>query len=105
MPSLPWKVILDSIELVHLHALIYEIRRDMEERGASRDNAFDLYDAQPIRPVHINRQKEDHKRAVDELLGAILDELHNPETEYQYDPERQWVWCMPNITFGKLEDL
>jgi hypothetical protein len=58
-------------ELIHLHALLLEIREFLEQEGNVPYGAFDPYDAQPVRPSYIHRQKEAHKNAIDLLLGGL----------------------------------
>lgn len=65
-------------ELLNLHALLREIRKDMEQRGDISPDAFAAYDYQHTRPMHLHRTKKDHKRAVRLLLWGIIRSL---ETE------------------------
>ena len=58
-------------ELIHLHALLLEIRTYLERGGNVPYGAFNSYDAQPTRPSHIHRQKDAHKHAIDLLLGGF----------------------------------
>ena len=58
-------------ELIHLHALLLEIREYLEREGNVPYDAFDPYDAQPIRPSHIHRQKDAHMNAIDLLLDGL----------------------------------
>lgn len=58
-------------ELVTLHALLQEIRRDMEQHGDIASEEFAAYDYQHARPMHLHRQKKDHRRAVRLLLWRI----------------------------------
>ncbi|SEQ53246.1 UPF0058 family protein [Natrinema salaciae] len=62
-------------ELVHLHALLFELRLYLEREDIAPPDAFDDYDAQPVRPPHIHRPKEAHKRAMDLLLVEIRDRV------------------------------
>jgi len=58
-------------ELIHLHSLLFEIREHLEQEVNVPYGAFDSYDAQPVRPSHIHRQKTAHKNAIDLLLGGL----------------------------------
>lgn len=55
-------------ELIHLHALLFEARRSLEQAGDAPAGAFASYDAQPIRPSHIHRDKAAHQEAITLLL-------------------------------------
>lgn len=59
-------------ELRNLHALLLEIRHDMEHSGDANQDAFAAYDYQQTRPMHLHRSKQDHKRAVRLLLWGIV---------------------------------
>ncbi|WP_226479702.1 UPF0058 family protein [Natrinema amylolyticum] len=59
-------------EWMNLHALLREIRTDMEHRGDASPDAFAAYDYQHARPMHLHRQKTEHKRATRLLLWGIV---------------------------------
>lgn len=59
-------------EWVNLHALLREVRAEMEQRGDAAPDAFAAYDSQPARPMHLHRRKEAHKRATRLLLWGIV---------------------------------
>ena len=59
-------------ELLNLHALLREIRADMERHGDIASDAFAAYDHLPTRPMHLHRRKREHKRAVRLLLWGIV---------------------------------
>ena len=70
-----------SLEYVQIHALLREIREAVEDEHHSVD-AFELYDSQPVRPVHVHRSKRDHRRAIFLLLEGIdetIDSRDSPE--------------------------
>lgn len=73
-------------ELMNLHALLREIRRDMERQGDTSADAFAAYDYQHTRPMHLHRQKRDHKRAVRLLLWGIVRSI---EAESDYPVARR----------------
>ena len=58
-------------ELIHLHALLLETRGYLEREDNVPYGAFDPYEAQPIRPSHIHRQKDAHMNAIDLLLDGL----------------------------------
>lgn len=60
-----------SQELIHFHALLLEVREDLERSGEVPPGAFAAYDAQPVRPAHVHRRKEAHKEGIDLLLRGI----------------------------------
>lgn len=59
-------------EWMNLHALLREIRAYMEHRGDTSPDAFAAYDYQQTRPMHLHRQKREHKRATRLLLWGIV---------------------------------
>ncbi|PCR88940.1 UPF0058 family protein [Natrinema ejinorense] len=67
-------------ELLNLHALLREIRKDMEQRGDTSPDAFAAYDYQHTRPMHLHRTKRDHKRAVRLLFWGIIQSIE-PEND------------------------
>ncbi|WP_339104201.1 UPF0058 family protein [Haloterrigena salinisoli] len=64
---------MDQQELIHLHALLVEIRRDLDREETLRAGAFDAYDSQPVRPTHLHRRKEAHKQAMNLLRSDLID--------------------------------
>lgn len=58
-------------ELIHIHALLLEVREYLDREGIVSARAFDAYDGQPVRPSHIHRQKDAHERAIDLLLAGL----------------------------------
>lgn len=59
-------------EWMTLHALLREIRTDMEHRGDASSDAFAAYEYQDARPMHGHRRKREHKRATRLLLWGIV---------------------------------
>lgn len=57
-------------EYVQLHALLREIRDHVAETHHVED-AFEPYDSQPVRPVHVHLSKTHHHRAIVLLLEGI----------------------------------
>lgn len=68
-------------EWMNLHALLREIRTYMEHRGDASPDAFAAYDYQDTRPMHLHRQKTEHKRAARLLLWGIVQSI---ETESNF---------------------
>ncbi|WP_226004976.1 UPF0058 family protein [Natrinema salinisoli] len=60
-----------SQELIHFHALLLEVRAELEDGGDVPPDAFAAYDAQPVRPSHVHRRKEAHEKGIDLLLQGI----------------------------------
>jgi len=58
-------------ELIHLHALLFEVREYLEQEGTVPPGAFDAYETQPVRPPHIHRRKEAHETAISLLLNGL----------------------------------
>ena len=65
-------------ELIHIHALLLEARAFLEQEGTAPADAFDAYDAQPVRPTHIHRAKETHMRAINLLLDGLRRSVQTP---------------------------
>ncbi|MFB6079896.1 MAG: UPF0058 family protein [Haloferacaceae archaeon] len=59
-------------ELVHLHALLAEVRAAYEDR-TGRPLEPDEYDRLGVRPTSIHRSKDDHEAAVVLLASALAD--------------------------------
>lgn len=60
-----------SQELMHLHALLFQVRIYLEREGTVSPDDFERYDDQPVRPSHIHRGKRAHERAIGLLLADI----------------------------------
>lgn len=58
-------------ELVHLHGLLFEVRRYLEREDQVPPTAFVRYDANGVLPTHIHRGKEAHQRAIVLLLEGF----------------------------------
>lgn len=55
-------------ELIHIHALLYEVGEYIEQDDESPINPFVRYEAQPTRPHHVHRGKDAHQTAIKHLL-------------------------------------
>jgi hypothetical protein len=73
-------------ELVHVHALLWEVRGYLETTELVSTDAFRNYDAQSVRPPHIHRQKTDHQRAISLLFDGF--ETPRPPTELEATAKR-----------------
>ncbi|WP_255171530.1 UPF0058 family protein [Natrononativus amylolyticus] len=62
---------MDSQELIHLHALLHEVREQLEADHEIPADTFEPYEKQPVRPLHVHRRKDAHQRAVFHLLEGI----------------------------------
>lgn len=60
-----------SQELIQIHALLVEVRANLEQEGTVPAGAFSAYDAQPTGPVHIHQSKENHKYAISLLTEGV----------------------------------
>jgi len=60
-----------SQELTHLHALLYEVRVELEEREEVPAGAFAEYDSRNIYPDYIHRPKEAHIDGINLLIQGI----------------------------------
>ena len=58
-------------ELVHVHALLAQVRCEFEAREEIRGDVFSAYEAYGVAPVAINQQKEHHQRAIALLLDGF----------------------------------
>ncbi|MFA9415028.1 UPF0058 family protein [Natrinema sp. HArc-T2] len=62
---------MNAQELVHVHALLFELRIHFERDGDVPADAFDAYETQPVRPTHIHRPKHEHEHAIDLLRDGL----------------------------------
>ncbi len=58
-------------ELVHLHLLLFQVKKTLEWFGVDNEY-FAAYDSLGISPVHIFRQKDEHKQAIINLCLGIM---------------------------------
>lgn len=59
-------------ELVHLHALLFEVREYLMREGTASADPLDRYEAQPTRPYHVHQGKDAHRTAVTRLLRGCI---------------------------------
>ena len=59
-------------ELMHLHALLLEVRVYLDREDDS-SGAFSGYDSQPVRPTHAHRRKAAQSKAIELLLDELED--------------------------------
>lgn len=64
-----------KIEVVALHSLFRELRRDAEAREVVEPEAFAEYDELGVSPMQIHRRKGTHERAMLALSRALADEF------------------------------
>lgn len=66
-------------ELLHLHGLLAELRRHLEEEDLVPDHAFEQYDDRAVSPLGVQERKEKHRIAVlllrDGLAETVEEEL------------------------------
>lgn len=58
-------------ELIYLHSLLVEVRRDLEARGDLPAEAFDDYEALGVGATSVHRTKGEHREAVVCLLEGL----------------------------------
>ncbi len=58
-------------ELVHLHLLLFQVKKTLEWFGIYNEY-FSAYDNLGISPVHIFRQKDEHREAIINLCLGIM---------------------------------
>jgi hypothetical protein len=58
-------------ECIHLHALLVEVAREMEERPHGTPVDLTTYRTLGVNPSSVHRSKADHERAILELARAI----------------------------------
>lgn len=63
-----------------LHRTIFRVRFDLVGDDASKNIPFEHYDAFGVTPLHIQRSKDDHLRAI-YLLGEGISELREKKDE------------------------
>ena len=68
-------------ELMHLHALLLEVRVFLDQTDDSSP-AFSRYDSQPVRPTHVHRRKAAQSKAIALLLNELdgyIDSLNSTD--------------------------
>ncbi len=66
-------------ELIHLHALLFEVGEYLEADDSLPNDVFVHYETQPTRPQDIHRGKDAHATAVKHLsrhCSQLVDESH-----------------------------
>ena len=58
-------------ELIHLHALLLEIRHELTAKREVTAGAFDAYESHDVQPVAMHESKATHNEAVRHLLDGI----------------------------------
>lgn len=58
-------------ELIHTHALLFEVRIYLHQEDSLTSDGFAAYDRQMIRPHHIHHGKEAHRSAISLLLNGF----------------------------------
>ncbi|WP_089383794.1 UPF0058 family protein [Halorubrum vacuolatum] len=66
-------------ELIHLHGLLAEVRKQCEFWGEDLD--LDSYQELGVKPTSIHKSKTDHKAAVFELTKGITAPMEEPKSE------------------------
>ena len=55
-------------ELIHLHALLFEVGEYIKRDDTSTIDPFARYETQSTRPYHVHRRKDAHTTAINHLL-------------------------------------
>jgi hypothetical protein len=76
-------------ELVYLHALLLLIRRELSSRADSDSAAFDQYDDLNVRAQMVHTRKEQHRKAIRELLRAIDTVITSPGPDQETETRLQ----------------
>ncbi|MFC6863285.1 UPF0058 family protein [Halomicroarcula sp. GCM10025817] len=66
-------------ELIHIHALLFEVGEYLEGDESVPDDVFAHYKTQPTRPQDVHRGKDAHATAVKYLSGhcsQLVDKSH-----------------------------
>jgi hypothetical protein len=75
-------------ELIHIHALLFEVGEYLEGDESLPDEVFADYKTQPTRPQDIHRGKDAHAIAVKHLLrhcSQLVDEPHQQTYQHYRD--------------------
>jgi len=78
-------------ELIHLHGLLAEVRKQCEAWGEDTD--LEAYESLGVNPTSIHRSKTDHKEAVFRLTDGITAGMGgvDPESEAEAESEAERV--------------
>ncbi|PCR90584.1 UPF0058 family protein [Natrinema ejinorense] len=85
-------------ELLHMHALLLEIRSYLEQEDTLSTSAFAAYDAQSVYPTHIHCRKEAHEKAINCLLDDLIYSVQRHSTD-------QTIVSKMNSRFEKLSPI
>ena len=67
-------------ELIHIHALFFEVRQSLDETENIPVELDSMYDALDVRPTSIHKSKETHREAISTLGGSIERSLEQAGT-------------------------
>ena len=68
-------------ELIHIHALLYEVRHYVVENEDIPVEMHSTYDALDVRPSSIHKQKQNHYEAITTLGGSIERSLEQADID------------------------
>ncbi|MDY6764695.1 MAG: UPF0058 family protein [Halobacteria archaeon] len=68
-------------ELIHLHSLLVQIKKHVQEREDVDEDQFESYADLETRPVHIHKSKSAHKEAIFVLGEEITEIMDGDENE------------------------
>lgn len=67
-------------ELIHIHALFFEVRQSLDETENIPVELDSMYDALDVRPTSIHKSKKTHREAISTLGGSIERSLEQAGT-------------------------
>ena len=73
--------IMQKKELIHIHALLYQVRQYVTENENIPVEMHSTYDALDVRPSSIHKQKQNHYEAITTLGGSIERSLEQADTD------------------------
>lgn len=59
-------------ELVHVHALLQEVRQQVQSGGPVPPDAFEAYESYGVSPAAIHHPKADHREALFRLADGVV---------------------------------
>ena len=72
-------------ELVHVHALLQQVREELQESGPVPADAFDAYEEYGVAAAAVHHRKADHRTAIFELADGLTTTIETREGEQAAD--------------------
>jgi len=70
-------------ELIHIHALLFEISEYIKREDSMTADPLVRYEAQSTRPFHVHRGKDAHTTAINHLLGGCAQLVQSSQQQTQ----------------------